>query len=267
MGVKRLMAIAISVAALAGPPCLSAQRGGGGRSFGGGGGFGGARPSGGFSTFRSSPAPVSRPTGSSGFASVRRGSGDGQGWHGGRPGPSGGGPYHGTNHPYHRGYGYGYYPYYGYGYGLYPYGYLPSAMSYAGFPNDYPSEQNGAETPPQDYGSPYGPENEVEGQAYPEPPYPPYPGPAYGPGYGPGGAPAEAQNAAPAAPPEPQIPTVLVYRDGRQVEIQNYAISGQTVWVFGDQITRKIAVADLDVAKTKQLNDKRGVEFDVPESP
>jgi hypothetical protein len=261
MGVKRLIAIAISVAALVAPSGLWAQRGGGGRSFGGGGrSFGGARPSGGFSTFRSSPSPVSRPS-SSGFASVRRGSG---GWEGfsGRRGPLGGGLYPGGRRRYYSGYGYN--PF-GYGYGFYPYGYyIPSSLSYAGFPDDYQSGQ-GAEAPPGDYGPPYGPEDEVEGQAYPGPAYPPYPGPAYGPGYGQGGA--RAENPASAAPEEPQLPTVLVYRDGHQMEIQNYAIYGQTVWVFGDQITRKIALADLDVAKTKQLNDKRGVEFDVPESP
>lgn len=270
MGVKRLIAIAISVAALVAAPGLWAQRGGGGRSFGGGGrSFGGARPSGGFSGFRSSPSPVSRP-GPSGFASVRRGSGTWQGF-GGRRGPLGGGRYPGRRGRYDRGYGFGYgYNPFGYGYGFYPYGYIPSSLSYAGFPDDYQSEQGGAEAPPEDYGPSYGPGD--EGEAYGGPAYPPYPGPAYGsggPAYGPGYGQGDvrAESPAPAAPSEPQIPTVLVYRDGHQMEIQNYAIAGQTVWVFGDQITRKIALADLDVAKTKQLNDKRGVEFDVPESP
>ena len=255
MGVKRLVAIAISVAALAAPPGVWAQRGAGGRSFGGGGrSFGGARPSGGFSTFHSSPSPVSRPS-PSGFASVRRGSGSWQG-PGGRRGPLGGGRY-----PRGRRYygGYGYNPF-GYGYGFYPYGsYIPSPLSYAGFPSDYQSGPSTAEAPPEEYGP------EDEGQAYPGPGYPPSPGPGYGPGYGQGSG--RAENGPPAAREEPQLPTVLVYRDGHQMEIQNYAIAGRMIWVFGDQITRKIALADLDVPKTKQLNDKRGVEFDVPESP
>jgi hypothetical protein len=50
------------------------------------------------------------------------------------------------------------------------------------------------------------------------------------------------------------------------MEVQNYAIYGQTVWVFGDQITRKVAFADLDLDGTKKLNDQRGVEFDIPAS-
>ena len=78
---------------------------------------------------------------------------------------------------------------------------------------------------------------------------------------GPPSAPAQYQ------PParEESIPTVFAYRDGHQLEAQNYAIQGQTLWVFGDQITRKISLADLDLSATKQLNDKRGVEFNVPQ--
>jgi hypothetical protein len=276
MGVKRLVAIAISAAALIAPSGLWAQRGAGGRSFGGGarsfgGGhsFAGARPSGGFSTFRSSPSPVSRPS-PSGFASVRRGSGTWQGF-GGRRGPLGGGRYPRRRGRYDRddGFGYGYSPF-GYGYGFYPYGYIPSSLSYAGFPDDYQCDQGCAQAPAEDYGPSYGPGDEGEGYAGPA--YPPYPSPAYGPGspaYGPGYGQGDvrAESPAPAAPSEPQVPTVLVYRDGHQVEIQNYAIYGQSVWVFGNQITRKVALADLDLTKTKQLNDKRGVEFDVPESP
>ena len=66
-------------------------------------------------------------------------------------------------------------------------------------------------------------------------------------------------------PPEKTIPTVFAYRDGHRLEAQNYAIQGQTLWVFGDQITRKISLADLDLGATKQLNDSRGVEFSLPQ--
>ena len=62
---------------------------------------------------------------------------------------------------------------------------------------------------------------------------------------------------------EPIDPTVLVFRDGHQQEVTNYAIVGQTVYVF-DKRTQKIALTDLDVAATIKLNDDRGVDFHVP---
>ena len=61
----------------------------------------------------------------------------------------------------------------------------------------------------------------------------------------------------------PIDPTVLVFRDGHQQEVTNYAIVGQTVYVF-DKRTQKIALTDLDVAATIKLNDDRGVDFHVP---
>ncbi len=61
----------------------------------------------------------------------------------------------------------------------------------------------------------------------------------------------------------PLEPTVLVFRDGHQQEVSNYAIMGQTVYVF-DQRTQKIALSDLDVAATIKLNDDRGIDFHLP---
>ena len=61
----------------------------------------------------------------------------------------------------------------------------------------------------------------------------------------------------------PIDPTVLVFLDGHQQEVTNYAIVGQTVYVF-DKRTQKIAHTDLDVAATIKLNDDRGVDFQVP---
>ena len=58
--------------------------------------------------------------------------------------------------------------------------------------------------------------------------------------------------------------TVLVFRDQRKQEVQNYAIVGQTLWNFVPQRTQKIALADLDLAATSKANDARGVDFRVP---
>jgi hypothetical protein len=62
----------------------------------------------------------------------------------------------------------------------------------------------------------------------------------------------------------PVPPTVLVFRDQRKKEIQNYAIVGQTLWNFAPQRTEKISLADLDLAATTKANDERGVDFKVP---
>jgi hypothetical protein len=70
--------------------------------------------------------------------------------------------------------------------------------------------------------------------------------------------------APPAAAEEKPPTTLLVYRDGHQVEVQNYAIQGKTLWVFTDQRTRQVSLADLDLAATERANSDRGVEFVAP---
>ena len=75
--------------------------------------------------------------------------------------------------------------------------------------------------------------------------------------------PIQQKPAASARDTKPREPTVLVFRDGHQQEVTNYAIMGQTVYVF-DQRTQKIALADLDVAATIKANDDRGLDFQLP---
>ncbi len=58
-------------------------------------------------------------------------------------------------------------------------------------------------------------------------------------------------------------PTVLVFRDGHQQDVTNYAIMGQTVYVL-DERTQKIPLANLDVPATVKANDDRGMEFKIP---
>ena len=68
-----------------------------------------------------------------------------------------------------------------------------------------------------------------------------------------------------AAAPETMLPpTVLVYRDQHKEEVSNYAIVGQTLWSFSAQRTKKIPLADLDMAATQKANDDRGLTFNVP---
>ena len=65
-------------------------------------------------------------------------------------------------------------------------------------------------------------------------------------------------------PEPPALATVLVFRDQHKLEIQNYAIIGQTLWSFAPQRTQKIPLADLDLPATAKANDERGVDFRVP---
>jgi hypothetical protein len=64
---------------------------------------------------------------------------------------------------------------------------------------------------------------------------------------------------------KPGVPTILVFRDGHKQEVTNYAIMGDTVYVF-DNRAKKISLADLDVPKTIKANDDQGVEFQVPKA-
>ena len=57
----------------------------------------------------------------------------------------------------------------------------------------------------------------------------------------------------------------LVFRDGRQLSVRNYAIADHTIWVLNAKTSRKIQVSDLDVQATEQANAKNGVEFHLPQ--
>jgi hypothetical protein len=69
----------------------------------------------------------------------------------------------------------------------------------------------------------------------------------------------------PPAADQPQ--TLLVFRDGHQVEVQNYAIVGDTLLDLTDGHRRKVAIADLDVEATAKQNDERGIDFRLPVKP
>jgi hypothetical protein len=68
----------------------------------------------------------------------------------------------------------------------------------------------------------------------------------------------------PAVPETPPPPTILVFRDGRRLNIQNYAIIGQTLWVLDEHNSSKIPLSDLDLDATQKENRGQGVRFAVP---
>ena len=61
-----------------------------------------------------------------------------------------------------------------------------------------------------------------------------------------------------------QEATVLVFRDGHQLEVHNYAIVGNEVYNFSGPGPRRIALSDLDIGATRRANDDRGVFFRLP---
>ncbi|MGA8442691.1 MAG: hypothetical protein WB762_18995 [Candidatus Sulfotelmatobacter sp.] len=67
-------------------------------------------------------------------------------------------------------------------------------------------------------------------------------------------------------PEPPQPPTTLVFKDGHQLEVNNYAIVSQTLYDLTPGHPRKIALADLDLPATQKQNDDHGVVFQLPPS-
>jgi hypothetical protein len=65
--------------------------------------------------------------------------------------------------------------------------------------------------------------------------------------------------------PEIRASTVLVFQDKHTQEVLNYAIVGETLWVFDAQKAAKISVDSLDIPATVKANDDRGVDFRLPD--
>jgi hypothetical protein len=61
-----------------------------------------------------------------------------------------------------------------------------------------------------------------------------------------------------------QPSTVLIFKDGHQSDVLNYAIVGDTLFDFSANRTRKILLADIDLPATHRANDDRGVDFQIP---
>ena len=148
---------------------------------------------------------------------------------------------HDRDHDRHRR-SHDFFPYYGslYAYPV-PVPYAPDTETYAD--DDDPNYQGGPTI--FDRRGP-GPEAYVPPVENPRPAHPP-------------------QSASSEPAPEPsQPPTVLVFKDGHQLEVQNYAIVGQTLFDLTSGHPRRIALSDLDLDATQKLNDDRGVSFQLP---
>jgi hypothetical protein len=79
----------------------------------------------------------------------------------------------------------------------------------------------------------------------------------------------ERRNAAPSPQPrvavqELPLNATLVMRNGKRVQIHNYAIVGQTIWIFDENTAKKMSLAQLDMDATKRVNEENGVLFLLP---
>jgi hypothetical protein len=75
---------------------------------------------------------------------------------------------------------------------------------------------------------------------------------------------AQPPASAPTQPVADQPETVLIFKDGHKIEVQNYAIVGPTLYDLSSGRTRKMALAELDLPATMKQNDERGVSFQLP---
>jgi hypothetical protein len=74
-----------------------------------------------------------------------------------------------------------------------------------------------------------------------------------------------AEEPPPVDPDPPLAPTLFIFKDGRTLEVANYAILGQTIYDLTPGHRRKIALIDLDLEATRKQNDERGVMFQLPQ--
>jgi hypothetical protein len=75
----------------------------------------------------------------------------------------------------------------------------------------------------------------------------------------------EIEQPAARQPPVADEPrTVLVFKDGHQQEVANYAIVGATLYDLSDGRAKKVGLADLDLTATVKQNDDRGLDFKLP---
>lgn len=74
----------------------------------------------------------------------------------------------------------------------------------------------------------------------------------------------EASPATEPAPAKEQPATLLVFKDGHHVEVQNYAIVGDMLYDMTPGHSHKVLLADLDLDATAKQNDERGIDFRLP---
>jgi hypothetical protein len=156
-------------------------------------------------------------------------------------------PFEGRHHHHFDGF---YSPYYGgyYGYSAYPYPYDLSPDDYSqddptAYDRPSPREYDDRQVLDEDYRAGLSRPREQSPQQHTQ---------------------GEQNSQQPAQPVSAQPNTLLIFKDGHQQEISNYAIVGSTLYDLSDGRTKKVQLAELDLTATVKQNDQRGVEFQLP---
>jgi hypothetical protein len=73
-------------------------------------------------------------------------------------------------------------------------------------------------------------------------------------------------------PPAKLPPTVLVFRDGHNEEVERYMIQGDVIFIGANywstgSWTKKVPIGALDIPATVRLNEERGGKFSLPSGP
>ncbi len=78
---------------------------------------------------------------------------------------------------------------------------------------------------------------------------------------------AEANPNASLSAREPGLPAVFIFKDGRRISAQNYAIAGETLWVLDEHAARKYPLIEIDATATEHANAINGVDIRIPTAP
>lgn len=65
---------------------------------------------------------------------------------------------------------------------------------------------------------------------------------------------------------EPGLPAVFIFKDGRKISAQNYAIAGETLWIMDEHAAHKYTLDEIDATATERANAANGVEIRIPEA-
>jgi hypothetical protein len=154
---------------------------------------------------------------------------------------------------------------FGVGYVGFPYYVDPMAFVDANTSDDTAQQAQPSAPARPDYGpqAPYaqGPDD----GGYPPPPRAPYNPGAYAQQDSPASQSAAAQNTAPPDDGLDHPPVTLVFNDGRPpLQVNNYVLTGSSVFVAEHGHQRVIPVADLDLPATIAQNREAGVDFALP---
>lgn len=152
------------------------------------------------------------------------------------------------------------YPYAGFYYPYYP---VIDPYMYSG-PMDAGPNGDQAESDDQYQGGPTIFDRRGPGGPAPNNYYPSQPPAALNPS---AEAPATSAPAGEGAPEQPEPSTILVFKDGHKLEVENYAIVGTNLFDLSAGHRQKIPIADLDVTATQKANEDQGIEFKLPSQP